>query len=130
MKVVPCEAPTGSLEPAPLTSLPMGLDDVEMRLEAFWGDDDSYLLRGVQAGETSWFRIDAEPLASEVDDETRRAMGALLANVTPIGGGRVPFPVGTAGRTVFRVWRANGAARTGRTRILGVRAARSRRRPA
>ena len=131
MNVVACQAPIGALEPAPLTSLPLGLDDVEMRLEAFWSVDDSYFVRaaGAEGGE-SWFQIEAEPIMEGGDDATRRAMNALLSNVTPIGGGHIPFPVGTSGRTVFRVWRAGGADRTGRTRILGVRAARSRRRPA
>ncbi len=130
MNVVACEAPIGALEPAPLTSLPLGLDDVEMRLEAFWSSEDAYFVRAAGAQGESWFQISAEPVAEVGDDATRLAMAALLSKVTPIGGGRVLFPVGTSGRTVFRVWRAGGAERTGRTRILGVRAARSRRRPA
>ncbi len=130
MNVVACQAPTGALEPAPLTSLPLGLGNVEMRLEGFWSADDAYFVRAVGAEGDSWFQIEAEPVAEVGDDATRLAMAALLSKVTPIGGGRVPFPVGTSGRTVFRVWRAGGADRTGRTKILGVRAARSRRRPA
>ncbi len=130
MNVVACPAPIGATEPAPLTSLPLGLDRVEMQLDGFWADDDSYLVRARGAAGELWFRIEAEPTAESGDDATRMAMASLLAKVTPIGGGRVLFPVGTAGRTLFRVWRAGGAERTGRTRILGVRAARSRRRPA
>lgn len=130
MNVVACPAPVGALEPAPLTSLPLGLDDVEMRLEAFWSADDAYFVRAAGAEGDAWYQIEAEPVAEVGDDATRLAMAALLSKVTAIGGGRVPFPVGSSGRTVFRVWRAGGADRTGRTRILGVRAARSRRRPA
>lgn len=62
-------------------------------------------------------------------------MGALLADIIPLGGHTVTFPVGSTGRRVYRVWRgakgrsAKGTA-GGRTKILGVRAARSRRLPA
>ncbi len=130
MHVVSCTAPLGPMEPAPLTSMTLGVAEAGSQFDAFWLSDDSYVVRATALAGTAWFRIDAEPLSDASDDETRLAMAALLANVTPIGGGRVPFPVGSTGRTVFRVWRANGAARTGRTRILGVRAARSRRQPA
>jgi len=101
-----------------------------MRLEAFWSADDAYFVRAAGGEGESWFQIVAEQTEDVGDNAARLAMTAFLSKVTPIGGGRVPFPVGTSGRTVFRVWRAGGGDRTGRTRILGVRAARSRRRPA
>lgn len=130
MLVVSCTAPVGPMEPAPLTSMMLAITESSAQLDAFWLSDDSYIVRAAGVAGDSWYRIDAEPVPAVGDDETRLAMAALMANVTPIGGGRIPFPVGSTGRTVFRVWRANGTARTGRTRILGVRAARSRRQPA
>jgi hypothetical protein len=130
MNVVRCEAPIGSLEPAPLTSLPMAFGDVDSCISAFWAADDSYLVRVGEAEAATWWCFEAPTADVATDESERRAMGAMLSGITAIGGGRIPFPVGSTGRTVFRVWRANGADRTGRTRILGVRAARSRRLPA
>ena len=133
MFVVACAAPIGTLEPAPITSLPLASIVGSTELRAFWGSDDGYYVTaGSVDGEQSaqWYRFEAAEIAPEGSLDERTAIGALMANITPIGGGRVAFPVGTSGRTVFRVWRAGGADRTGRTRILGVRAARSRRRPA
>lgn len=131
MNVVACAAPVGSLEPAPLTSLPLGLDGVETQIDAFWASDDAYLVRVSGGNLASWFRIDAELTPDAVTDDAERARAAaMLSDITPIGGGRVAFPIGSTGRTVFRVWRGGGCDRTGRTRIRGVRVARSRRRPA
>ncbi len=131
MQVVPCAAPVGAIEPAPLTSLFSHTDAAASALTAFWTEDDRYLVRADNAAGTTWFAIDADADAEPVDLEAKRALGALMADIIPMGGGRVLFPVGSTGRTVFRVWRgAKGADRNARTRILGVRVGRSRRRPA
>lgn len=133
MKVVACAAPSGHLEPAPITSLPFEQNVNESELTAFWGSDDDYYLRAQSGAEAveQWYRIDADMTdASESTFEERMAISRLMADITPIGGGRVAFPVGSSGRRVYRVWRSGSAAKTGRTRILAVRAARSRRQPA
>ena len=134
MHVVTIDAPIGPIEPAPVTSLPIHTAADADRLSAFWTDDDQYVVRSEGAHGVIWYRIDAETgtdtvTADAASLEAKRALGALLADIIPLGGGRVAFPVGTAGRRVYRVWRA-AAGGTGRTRILGVRAARSRRLPA
>jgi hypothetical protein len=131
MQVVACNAPVGTVEPAPLTSLPihMGLDCEAVT--AFWSSDDQYLMRVDGPDGATWFRIEAEPAAPASDDATRLAIGAMMADIIPLGAGRVAFPVGSSGRRVYRVWRASkGASGGGKTRILGVRAGRSRRLPA
>ena len=134
MHVVAIDAPIGPMELAPITSLPIHTDVGADRISAFWTDDDRYVVRSEGATGVSWYRIDAE-LGAELDAgesaslEAKRALGALLADIIPLGGGRVAFPVGSTGRRTYRVWRgAKGTA--GRTKILGVRAARSRRLPA
>ena len=131
MLVVACDAPHGQMEPAPITSLPFHTGADGDQLRAFWTVDDAYVIRAEGMAGVRWFRIDAavspEPQASEAE---RRALGALLADIIPLGGGRVAFPVGSTGRRTYRVWRAAKGAHAGRTRILGVRAARSRRLPA
>jgi hypothetical protein len=133
MHVVAIDAPIGPMELAPITSLPIHTDLAAHRISAFWTDDDRYVVRSECADCVSWYRIDTEEGAElEALDaaslEAKRALGALLADIIPLGGGRVAFPVGSTGRRVYRVWRA--AQGGGRTRILGVRAARSRRLPA
>jgi hypothetical protein len=135
MHVVPCAAPSGTIEPAPLTSLPFHAEPEHCEVAAYWSDDDEYYLRAGSGCEDSrWFRIDAgtgaESGTDVTDEGSRFTLGTLLASVHPIGGGRVPFPVGSTGRTVFRVWRGRNGDGTGRTRILAVRAGRSRRLPA
>jgi hypothetical protein len=129
MNFVACAAPLGSIEPAPLTSLPIFADSDTAKLSAFWADDDSYYIRvDATVSGTQWYQIDGgntEVIPS--DEAARAAIGALMADIIPMGGGRVAFPVGSTGRTVFRVWRSKSA---GRTKILAVRAARSRRLPA
>ena len=134
MIVVACPAPDCSLEPAPITSLPVASIVGDTALSAFWGSDDAYYLMASDdadgANTASWFRIHAAETAPEVSQEERVAIGKLMANITPIGGGRVAFPVGSSGRRVYRVWRTGAAASGGKTRILEVRAARSRRLPA
>lgn len=133
MKVVACAAPSGHLEPAPITSLRFEQNVNESVLTAFWGSDDDYYLCAQAGADTAeqWYRIDADMTdASESTIEERMAISRLMANITPIGGGRVAFPVGSGGRRVYRVWRSNKAAKSSRTRILAVRAARSRRQPA
>ena len=133
MNVVACAAPSGHLEPAPITSLPFEQNVEDSGLKAFWGVDDDYYLRaqsGVE-GVEQWYRIDADMTeAPESTVEERLAISRLMADITPIGGGRVAFPIGSSGRRVYRVWRSSSAASSGRTRILAVRAARSRRQPA
>jgi hypothetical protein len=134
MHVVAIDAPIGPMELAPITSLPIHIEVGADRISAFWTDDDRYVVRSEGAAGVSWYRIDAE-MGAELDAgesaslEAKRALGALLADIIPLGGGRVAFPVGSTGRRTYRVWRgAKGTA--GRTKILGVRAARSRRLPA
>jgi len=139
MYVVACNAPLGSIDPAPLTSLPihMGLDSD--RMTAFWTSDDQYLVCVEGTAGTAWYRIEAEAAAPASDEATRVAIGAMMADILPLGAGRIAFPVGSSGRRVYRVWHASrgaakggtqGASKAGRTRILGVRAGRSRRLPA
>jgi hypothetical protein len=127
MHVVACAAPIGTLEPAPLTSLPIHTT-VNDAVSAFWDGDEYVVLVERGTGDLRWFRIDPRLSGDEAD----RAPTAVpdLAGVLPIGIGRVAFPVGSTGRTVFRVWRSRAGERPGRTRILGVRAGRSRRLPA
>lgn len=136
----------GPIEPAPLTSLLVGEAEGTSLLSAFWSGDDRYYLRsdersqaGEAAGVTRWFRIEDEHSRAVAQDPETLASDALIArqflDVIPMGGGRVAFPVGSTGRTVYRVWRAKGGhdaqdRGTRRTRILGVRAGRSLRRPA
>lgn len=134
MHVVAIDAPIGPMELAPITSLPIHTDVGADRLSAFWTDDDRYVVRSEGAAGVVWYRIDTDTGAdTDAHDgaslEARQALGALLADIIPLGGGRVAFPVGSTGRRVYRVWRAT-AGGAGRTRILGVRAARSRRLPA
>jgi hypothetical protein len=129
MHVVAVDAPIGQMEPAPITSLSLHMDWQHDRLSAFFAADDSYYLRAEGAAGVRWFRVEAEHAASDVTDDERLALGALMADIIPLGGHTVAFPVGSSGRRVYRVWRgAKGA--SGKTRILGVRAARSRRLPA
>ncbi|MES2523073.1 MAG: hypothetical protein V4617_10270 [Gemmatimonadota bacterium] len=154
MRVVPCEAPIGQLDPAPLTSLPLELSGAAGSATAFWNSADEYFLclsatgfscdgdEAAVAG-TEWFRIADEAgaslLAPVIDQESRETAARQFLEVIPMGGGRVAFPVGSTGRTVYRVWRSKGGSANGnanadrptrRTRILGVRAGRSLRRPA
>lgn len=150
MQVVACDAPLGPIEPAPLTSLHCDGADEFANLSAFWSSDDRYYLRSdapsQSPGVTSqWFRIadaatetaDSAPECDVTAEElaSREAIARQFLDVIPMGGGRIAFPVGSTGRTVYRVWRAKGGSAapergTGRTRILGVRAGRSLRRPA
>ena len=141
MQVVPCPAPLGALEPAPLTCLPLA---VSMgTASAYWSDDEYYVLVDgcdqADAGVVGWFRFEVEAAndagRSQADVARAAAEARGMLDVIPMGGGRVAFPVGSTGRTVYRVWRSKGrngdAARNAcRTRILGVRAGRSLRRPA
>ena len=134
MIVVACPAPDCSLEPAPITSLPVASIVGITTLAAFWGSDDAYYLMSTPsdtAGSWSqWYRIESGEQTVEGNHEERLALGKLMADITPIGGGRVAFPVGSSGRRVYRVWRTGASGRAGKTRILEVRAARSRRLPA
>jgi phage terminase large subunit GpA-like protein len=131
MFVVACDAPFGQMEPAPVTSLPFHTGVDGDLISAFWTTDDAYVIKADGAAGERWFRIDAV-VSSEAPmaEDARRALGALLADIIPMGGGRVAFPVGSTGRRTYRVWRAAKGTHAGRTRILGVRAARSRRLPA
>lgn len=120
------------MEPAPLTSLPIvAFDDGSAQLSGFWASDDSYYVRARNAsGANRWFRIESGEADEDCSDG---ALDAGVAAMVADGGARnggVACPPGSTGRTVFRVWRAKGADRLGRTRILGVRAGRSRRLPA
>lgn len=143
MQVVPCRAPIGPLEPAPLTCLDLGLPLRGATVSAFWNVEEAYYVRidGCDQADPDvlgWYRIEAGYVTgSQPDGELERwASAALeLLDVIPIGAGRVAFPIGSTGRTVYRVWRtkgqrADGARSARRTRILGARAGRSLRQPA
>lgn len=137
MHVVACNAPLGTIDPAPLTSLPIHMDMDSGRMTAFWTSDDQYLVCVEDMTGTAWYRIEADAAAPDSDEATRIAIGAMMADILPLGAGRIAFPVGSSGRRVYRVWRAAkgkgvamNTANSGRTRILGVLAARSRRLPA
>ena len=132
MNVVACAAPVGSIEAAPMTSLPVLTGDESAKLDAFWAADDSYYVRAQGEQGVRWFRMEVEmPEVEQADEARRAAVGLLMADIIPLGGGKIAFPVGSTGRTVFRVWRSRGVSeRPARTRILAVRAARSRRLPA
>lgn len=131
MNVVACAAPHGSIEPAPMTSLPVLADDTSVTLDAFWSGDDRYYVRAMGTDGTQWYQVEWDQQAAPSNEAARAAIGAMMSDIIPMGGGRVAFPVGTTGRTVFRVWRSRSATeRPARTRILAVRAARSRRLPA
>jgi len=132
MLVIACPAPVGAIEPAPLTSLPLvdaGTTNAE--LSAFWAADDRYYVRADRSGaESCWFRIESGAATDLATDASRfNRSAAVIGHVGPHDGAAT-FPVGSTGRTVFRVWRAKGSEKLGRTRILAVRAARSRRLPA
>ena len=132
MQIRPCPAPTDSLEPAPLTDLPihMGLDAAD--LSAFWSGDDAYLVRVAVAGlPDKWLQVTAEDaVANELSEAERIRLGQQMASILPLSAGHVQFPVGSGGRTVYRIWRSRTADRQGRTKIRAVRAGRSRRLPA
>lgn len=130
MQVVACAAPIGSLEPAPLTSMPLASELGSVELQAFWSESDDYYVRAGGELDGRWFRIDADEVPVKTSIEEREEIGRLLSDIIPLGGGRVAFPVGSTGRRFYRVWRSNSATNGGRTRILEVRAARSRRLPA
>ena len=143
MQVLACDAPLGVIEPAPITSLPLGLGHEPGSLAAFWSGDDKYFLRVdamTEDGQTEaqWYRIASEVVATPAAgaaDGDRAALARQMLDVIPMGGGRIAFPVGSTGRTIYRVWRSKGGSAgsvriAARTRILGVRAGRSLRRPA
>ncbi len=101
-------------------------------LSAFWSGDDAYFVRASVPGhDDQWFQVAAEAtLTDELTETDRLALGKQMASVLPFSTGRVQFPVGTAGRTVYRIWRSRSADNQGRTKIRAVRAGRSRRLPA
>lgn len=131
MQIQPCSAPIENLEPAPLTdmSIHMGLD--QSVLSAFWGGDDAYYVRaaGAAGAPDQWFQVAREASQeNSLSTEELLKLGDLMASVLPLSAGRVAFPVGSSGRTVYRIWRTESA--QGRTKIRAVRAGRSRRLPA
>ena len=134
MFVVACDAPTCALESAPVTSLPLASIVGNAQIAAFWGGDDAYYMLANATRETGgvdqWYRFDVEESTTGSSLEQRETLGRLMATITPIGGGRVAFPIGSSGRRVYRVWRTGATSNGSKTRILEVRAARSRRRPA
>lgn len=132
MNVIACAAPAGAIEPAPLTSLPESVfADSQVELAGFWAADDTYYVRAQHTcGADHWFRIESGADADLATDALRVAGLAGAVSDQGARSGGVAFPLGSTGRTVFRVWRARGAERVGKTRILAVRAARSRRLPA
>lgn len=132
MQILRCDTPTESLEPAPLTDLAIHMDMDAHALSAFWSGDDGYVVRAAAPnGDELWFQVVVEADAtSDLCETERLRLGALMASVLPLGAGRVAFPVGSSGRTVYRIWRTVGEGNSGRTKIRAVRAARSRRLPA
>jgi hypothetical protein len=132
MNVVACAAPQGSIDPAPMTSLPGLTEELSATLAAFWSADDRYYVRAEGSEGTTWYRFEGEEVAPPSTDlADRSAIASMMADIIPMGGGRIAFPVGSTGRTVFRVWRSRSAnERPARTKILAVRVARSRRLPA
>lgn len=133
MRAVACSAPTGPLEPAPITSLPLAAVVGNREIQAFWGEDDAYYVCADVADHgapTEWFRLETGAIVDAEDLQERVAIAKMMHDITPIGGGRVAFPVGSTGRRFYRVWRSSRSASSGRTRILAVRAGRSRRLPA
>ena len=132
MHVVSCNAPIGAIDPAPLTSLPIRISVDSERMTAFWNSDDQYVVCVEGVNGKAWYRIEAEDAAPASDQATRVAIGAMMADILPLGAGRIAFPVWSSGRRVYRVWRATnaasqGASKGGRIKILGVLAGRSRR---
>lgn len=134
MQFLPCARPTDSLEIAPLTDMSVHMDETADSLHAFWSGDDAYYVCAVdQAGAEAWYRIQAEATSEAVATATEAAeLSAQLASILPLATGCATFPVGSSGRTVYRVWRTRSADNQGqsRTKIRAVRAARSRRLPA
>lgn len=132
MQLVACDAPSGPTESAPITSLAINMAWQDTKFDAVWTEDGQYRLKTECDGLVTWYRVDPQNETTDlVSDEKRLELGALLADVIPMGGGRVAFPLGSTGRRVYRVWRSSGKASTSsRTKILGVRAGRSRRLPA
>ena len=135
MHVIPCEAPIGPVESAPITSLAIHMDKPGDRLDAFWSAEDDYLVRVIGVAGVQWFRVDlglaeANPAELAEAEARKAALGALMADIIPLGGHAVAFPVGSTGRRVYRVWRGAKGGASSKTRILGVRAGRSRRLPA
>jgi hypothetical protein len=133
MIVLPCVAPNGHLDPAPITSLPLASIVGNSQISAFWGSDDVYYLRSTTLGDegvSQWYITASGSTDEAVDVSERVAIAKLMENITPIGGGRIAFPFGSSGRRVYRVWRTGSQESGGRTKIREVRAARSRRLPA
>ena len=144
MKVVACDTPVGTLHPAPLTSMPLASIVGTSTVTAFWADDDQYYLCASETpsdpSAARWFAMHSGVSVSEANDDERKQYAreraaALMTNIIPLGGGKVAFPIGSTGRRFYRVWRTNGSGTKGvttksRTRILEVRAARSRRQQA
>ncbi len=131
MHLIPCDAPNGQLEPAPVTSFAINMNWSNRQLSAFWTIDDQYIIRSEEGGCVAWYRFHVDEPYTRGDEDTRLTLGALMADVIPLGIGRVVFPVGSTGRRVYRGWRTSGKTGCGgRTRILAVRAARSRHLPA
>ena len=132
MHIRPCPAPTDTLEPAPLTDLSIHMGMGHAKLMAFWSGEDAYLVRAAVAGQADqWFRVAAEDaIPNELSDADRVVLGRQMASVLPLSVGHVQFPVGSGGRTVYRIWRSRTADSQGRTKIRAVRAGRSRRLPA
>ena len=136
MLVVACDAPNGPIESAPITSLPLAAIVGNREVSAFWGSDDAYYVRTrSDEGAAEWFRLESGASDEVGDLGERLAIAELMSSITPIGGGRVAFPFGSTGRRFYRVWRtgktaSGNAANKTRTRILEVRAGRSRRLPA
>ena len=145
MKRVSCVAPPGPLEPAPLSSLFVDLisagSPVESSARAFWGVDDEYYVqvRGLEVGAIgteTWYSIDGgscgEPELSESDKADIEALGRQLSGVIPLRAGKVAFPVGSGGKSVYRMWRTKSSDGSGTSncgiKIQAVRAGRSLRR--
>jgi hypothetical protein len=75
MHVVPCNAPLGTIDPAPLTSLPIHMGTDGDRMTAFWSNDDQYLVRVEGEAGTTWYRIEAEPSMPTTNEDARITIG-------------------------------------------------------
>lgn len=130
MRIHPCSAPSGHLESAPITSLPLGSIVGNSEVSAFWGEDDAYYVKAERSDVTQWYRWENESVEETSRDVAERlAIGKMMSSIIPLGGGRVAFPIGSTGRRVYRVWRTGSDAGS-RTTIREVRVGRSRRQPA